>query len=233
MALYITRDLNAIFSPAHQKEIILYLYNHQNEDGGWGFHIEGHSTMFASALSYIALRILGEGPEDGEDGAMARGRRWILDHGGLVAIPSWGKFLVSGSAFYVFAQETSSVLLAWIRLFSLSPRSFSSLWQCVYSLILRVRSVCFYRRYPVTRSVAAFVVVPRSDCHKLRSRRYSLTGAWPARTGILSAREGYASFLKPSLWLLVVVRGGWVLLESQDMARVSHAPIQAMTGSFR
>jgi hypothetical protein len=45
----------------------------KNEDGGWGFHIVGHSTMFASALSYIALRILGEGPEDGEDGAMARG----------------------------------------------------------------------------------------------------------------------------------------------------------------
>jgi hypothetical protein len=51
--------------------------------------------MFGSALSYIALRILGEGPEDGEDGAMARGRKWILDHGGLVAIPSWGKFWVT------------------------------------------------------------------------------------------------------------------------------------------
>jgi squalene cyclase len=73
----------------------VYLLDMQNEDGGWGFHIEGHSTMFGSALSYIALRILGEGPEDGEDGAMARGRRWILDHGGLVAIPSWGKFWVT------------------------------------------------------------------------------------------------------------------------------------------
>ncbi|XP_040996601.1 lupeol synthase-like isoform X3 [Juglans microcarpa x Juglans regia] len=100
MALYITGALNAIFSPAHQKEIIRYLYNHQNEDGGWGFHIEGHSTMFGSALSYIALRILGEGPEDGEDKAMARGRKWILDHGGLVAIPSWGKFWVTVLGLY-------------------------------------------------------------------------------------------------------------------------------------
>ena len=55
----------------------------------------GHSTMFGSALSYIALRILGEGLEDGEDRAMDRGRKWILDHGGLVAIPSWGKFWAS------------------------------------------------------------------------------------------------------------------------------------------
>ena len=51
--------------------------------------------MFGSALCYIGLRLLGEGPEDGEDRAMARGRRWILDHGGAVGIPSWGKFWLS------------------------------------------------------------------------------------------------------------------------------------------
>ncbi|ESW32204.1 hypothetical protein PHAVU_002G302200, partial [Phaseolus vulgaris] len=95
MALYITGSLNAVLGPEHQKEIIRYLYNHQNKDGGWGLHIEGHSTMFGSALSYIALRILGEGREDGEDKAMARCRKWILDHGGLEAIPSWGKFWVT------------------------------------------------------------------------------------------------------------------------------------------
>nr|KYP61349.1 Cycloartenol synthase [Cajanus cajan] len=94
MALYITGSLHDVLGPEHKKEIVRYLYNHQNEDGGWGFHIEGHSTMFGSALSYIALRILGEELED-EDGAMERGRKWILDHGGLVAIPSWGKFWTS------------------------------------------------------------------------------------------------------------------------------------------
>ncbi|CAA3029551.1 lupeol synthase-like [Olea europaea subsp. europaea] len=48
--------------------------------------------MFGSVLSYITLRLLGEGQEDGEDKAVARGRKWILDHGGAVGIPSWGKF---------------------------------------------------------------------------------------------------------------------------------------------
>ncbi|CDP17720.1 unnamed protein product [Coffea canephora] len=95
MALYITKTLDTVLSSEHQKEIIRYTYNHQNEDGGWGLHIEGHSTMFGSALCYIVLRLLGEGPEDGEDRAMARGRRWILDHGGAVGIPSWGKFWLS------------------------------------------------------------------------------------------------------------------------------------------
>ena len=41
--------------------------------------------MLGSIISYIALRLLGEGPEDGEDRAMARGRGWILDRGGAVA----------------------------------------------------------------------------------------------------------------------------------------------------
>ncbi|KAE9617061.1 hypothetical protein Lal_00034964 [Lupinus albus] len=92
MTLYITGSLHVVLGPEHKKEIIRYLYNHQNEDGGWGLHIEGHSTMFGSAFNYIALRILGEGPEDGADRAMARCRKWILDHGGIVAIPAWGKF---------------------------------------------------------------------------------------------------------------------------------------------
>ncbi|XP_027173656.1 lupeol synthase-like isoform X2 [Coffea eugenioides] len=103
MALYITGTLNMILSYEHQKEIIRYIYNHQNEDGGWGLHIEGHSIMFGSVFNYITLRLLGEGPEDGEHMAMARGRKWILDHGGAVAIPSWGKFWLSVLGLYDWA----------------------------------------------------------------------------------------------------------------------------------
>ncbi|KAH6818429.1 cycloartenol synthase 1 [Perilla frutescens var. frutescens] len=89
LALYVTGAINAVLSPEHHKEIIRYIHNHQNQDGGWGIHIEGHSTIFGSVLSYVTLRLLGEGPEDE---VVARGRKWILDHGGAVGIPSWGKF---------------------------------------------------------------------------------------------------------------------------------------------
>ncbi|EYU25764.1 hypothetical protein ABFS82_10G074300 [Erythranthe guttata] len=95
LALYITGAINAVLSPEHRKEIIRYIYNHQNEDGGWGIHIEGHSTIFGSVLSYITLRLLGESLEDGDDMAVDRGRKWILDHGGAVGVPSWGKFLLT------------------------------------------------------------------------------------------------------------------------------------------
>ncbi|GAB4854058.1 hypothetical protein Ancab_022639 [Ancistrocladus abbreviatus] len=92
IVLYIIGALNTVFSEEHQKEIKRYIYNHQNEDGGWGLHLEGNSTVLGSGLNYIALRLLREGPDDGEDNAMAKGRKWILDHGGVVGIPSWGKF---------------------------------------------------------------------------------------------------------------------------------------------
>ena len=66
----------------------------QNTDGGWGLHIEGQSTMFGSVLNYVTLRLLGE---ELEEMAVARGQKWILDHGGATVIPSWGKFLLSVS----------------------------------------------------------------------------------------------------------------------------------------
>jgi cycloartenol synthase len=68
---------------------------YQNEDGGWGLHIEGHSTMFGSVLTYVTLRLLGQDLDGGLDHGMERGRSWILQHGGATTIPSWGKFWLS------------------------------------------------------------------------------------------------------------------------------------------
>nr|AFS49705.1 cycloartenol synthase [Paris polyphylla var. yunnanensis] len=94
IALYVIGAINTVLSLEHRREICRYLYNHQNKDGGWGLHIEGQSTMFGSSLTYVTLRLLGEGAECG-DGAMQKGRKWILDHGGATAITSWGKFWLS------------------------------------------------------------------------------------------------------------------------------------------
>ncbi|KAI5581191.1 hypothetical protein Peur_030089 [Populus x canadensis] len=89
---YITGHLNTMFPPEYRKEIFRYIYNHQNEDGGWGLHIESHSNMFCTTFSYICLRMLGVGPDEE---ACARGRKWILDRGGVTSIPSWGKTWLS------------------------------------------------------------------------------------------------------------------------------------------
>ena len=77
--------------PAHVKvEMKRYLENHVNEDGGVGLHIEGHSTMFGSVLTYVALRCLGEELESSE--TLRKMQQWIKTRGGATKTPSWGKF---------------------------------------------------------------------------------------------------------------------------------------------
>ncbi|CAI9096983.1 OLC1v1033262C1 [Oldenlandia corymbosa var. corymbosa] len=99
LALYITGDLNLVLSSEHQKEMKRYIYNHQNEDGGWGLNVEGHSTMFSSVMNYLALRLMGENLEEQDDTerreALALAQKWIIDHGTAIAIPSWGKYLLA------------------------------------------------------------------------------------------------------------------------------------------
>ena len=72
-------------------------------------HIKGPSTMFGSALTYVILRLLGEGPDRG-DGAMEKGRNWILDHGGATFITSWGKFWLSVGYLLLFIYLFMSCL---------------------------------------------------------------------------------------------------------------------------
>ena len=45
IACYVT---NTPLPEAHRLEMVRYLRNHQNPDGGSGLHIEGHSTMFGA-----------------------------------------------------------------------------------------------------------------------------------------------------------------------------------------
>jgi Prenyltransferase and squalene oxidase repeat len=50
IACYVTGVFDTVLSPQHRQEMIRYLTNHQNEDGGYGLHIEGGSTMFGTGL---------------------------------------------------------------------------------------------------------------------------------------------------------------------------------------
>lgn len=80
------------FPKSHQELMKLYLFNHQNQDGGWGMHIEGDSTMFGTVMQYVSLRILGL---EKNDSRLIKARNWIIDNGGAAGIPSWGKFYLA------------------------------------------------------------------------------------------------------------------------------------------
>eukprot|EP00177_Eucheuma_denticulatum_P001476 GFKZ01002649.1.p1 GENE.GFKZ01002649.1~~GFKZ01002649.1.p1 ORF type:complete len:735 (+),score=83.88 GFKZ01002649.1:52-2256(+) len=86
IAMYVA---NMPFEGETRKELVRYLKNHQNSDGGFGLHIEHKSTMFGSAMNYVAMRLLGVASDDD---ACVKGREWILRNGGAGGIPGWGKF---------------------------------------------------------------------------------------------------------------------------------------------
>ena len=69
-----------------------YLRVHQNDDGGWGLHVEGRSHVFTTALCYVALRFLDVAPEDH---SLACARRFLTAHGGPSGSASWGKFVLA------------------------------------------------------------------------------------------------------------------------------------------
>lgn len=59
------------------------------EDGGWGLHIEGESTVFGTTLNYTALRLVGVDPEDP---MMVKARATLHKLGGATSSPHWAKF---------------------------------------------------------------------------------------------------------------------------------------------
>ncbi|GLT53537.1 hypothetical protein SLA2020_268020 [Shorea laevis] len=151
ITLSITGTLNAVLSKEHQCEICRYLYNHQNEDGGWGLHIEGPSTMFGTALNYIALRLLGE-PEDGL-GAVEKARKWILDHGGATAITSWGKMWLSVLGVYEWSGNNPLPPEVWLCPYLL-PCHPGRMW-CHCRMVYLPMSYLYGKRFvgPITSTI--------------------------------------------------------------------------------
>jgi lanosterol synthase len=54
-----------------------YIVNCANSDGGWGLHLEGETTVFATAMYYVVLRLLGMA-KDEEVTKKARERLLVL-----------------------------------------------------------------------------------------------------------------------------------------------------------
>lgn len=84
-------------------EMTRYLANHMNEDRGWGLHLEDNSTVFATTLHYVMLRILGM--ETGHPLA-TRARQRLLMLGGAIGVPQWGKFWLSLLNLYRWKGES-------------------------------------------------------------------------------------------------------------------------------
>ncbi|KAJ3167937.1 Lanosterol synthase (Oxidosqualene--lanosterol cyclase) [Geranomyces variabilis] len=82
-------------------EMIRYLLTTANKpDGGWGIHIAGPSTVFGTALNYVACRLLGL---ERDHPAMVLARGTLHKLGTALAAPAWGKFWLSVLGVYEYA----------------------------------------------------------------------------------------------------------------------------------
>jgi lanosterol synthase/protostadienol synthase len=75
--------------PPHDKdEMIRYLMNFANEEGGWGLWIRSPSTVFGTTMNYVMLRILGVPPTHP---TLIKARVALHRMGSARALPTWGK----------------------------------------------------------------------------------------------------------------------------------------------
>ena len=144
----------------HRKLIARYLFNHQNEDGGWGLHIEGRSTAFGTVLNYVALRFLGHGPDHK---AMRRAQNWIREHGGETSVPPWGKFYLSLLNLYSWEGNHSLLPELWTlpRWLPFHPGRH---W-CHARLVYLPMSYCYAHRIQIPES--ELVAAIREEIHLL------------------------------------------------------------------
>merc|ERR1711988_1951575 len=94
-----------------KKAMIHYISAHQQNDGGWGLHIEARSGMFGSCMNYTALRLLGV---DKDDPMMIKGRNFIQNNGGALMTSSWCKFWLATLGLYEWDGINSIPAEVWL-----------------------------------------------------------------------------------------------------------------------
>ncbi|KAL6602716.1 hypothetical protein ACP70R_043077 [Stipagrostis hirtigluma subsp. patula] len=153
-ALHVTGSTDAVLSTEHKREICRHIYNHQNEDGGWGFNILDESAMFGSCLNYVTLRLLGEVQKDENDG-LAKGRAWILSHGSAAAAPQWANILLSIIGVYEWSGNNPVIPELWLvpRFLPIHPGKFWCFTRITYMSI----AFLYAKRFvgPITPTILA------------------------------------------------------------------------------
>ncbi|KAM4669951.1 lanosterol synthase isoform 2-T2 [Amazona ochrocephala] len=172
-----------------RKEMVRYLRSVQLPDGGWGLHVEDKSTVFGTTLNYVALRILGVGPDDPD---IVRARVNLHKKGGAVGIPSWGKFWLA--VLNVYSWEGMNTLLPEMWLLpTWFPAHPSRLW-CHCRQVYLPMSYCYAKRLSAEEDELI-----RSLRQELYVQDYASID-WPAQRNNVAACDVYT----PHSWLLGV-----------------------------
>ncbi|KAF8772147.1 hypothetical protein HU200_006145 [Digitaria exilis] len=151
-SLYVTGSINTIISLEHRREMLRYIYNHQNKDGGWSTDVLGTSSMFGSCMNYAALRLLGEAAHD-ENDALSKGRAWILSHGSATALPQWGKIWLSIIGAYDWLGNNPIIPELWMVPYAL-PTHPGRFW-CFFRLVYMPMAYLYGKKFvgPITPTI--------------------------------------------------------------------------------
>ena len=186
---------------AHRFELLRYLKNHQNADGGVGLHIEGHSTMFGTSLNYVAARLLGL---PATDPYCVRARAFMHARGGAVNNTSWAKFWLSLLGVYEWRGINPLPPEMWILPYWLifHPGRFWCHCRMVYlpmSYLYGRRAAC-----PLTPIVSALR-------EELYTQPYEKI-AWEKHRNNCGPEDMYVKhhFLQDALWKLVSAVEPWI-----------------------
>lgn len=88
------------FDEATRKGILRHYEAARTADGGWGMHPESGGYVFFTTMAYVALRLLGVGPEEP---LAKRARDWLRRRpGGVLSVPTWGKYWLSFIGLYEY-----------------------------------------------------------------------------------------------------------------------------------
>ncbi|KAK7201468.1 lanosterol synthase [Novymonas esmeraldas] len=162
-------------------ELIRYLRNHQNHDGGWGQHTEGHSTMLGTVLNYASFRMLGVPADDAQARAA---REWIAAHGSATATPMWGRVWLCILGLYSW-EGVNPILPEMALLPDWVPFSLGKMW--CHSRVIAVPFSYFYGLrwsaplFPLTLALRA----------ELYTQPYH-TIPWRSYRGVVCDRDLYA-----------------------------------------
>jgi squalene/oxidosqualene cyclase-like protein len=153
LPLYVaTCDVAGIpIEPPIKSEMLRYLAAHQNDDGGFGLHVEGASSVFATALNYVGARLLGEAPTAAW---LSRARSWLHQKGGPRFSAAWGKYFLAVLNLYDYRGLNPVPPELWLLPAEL-PMHPSRLW-CHCRMVYLPLSYLYGRRCaaPVTAVIA-------------------------------------------------------------------------------
>lgn len=133
--------------PAAQREMLRYLEVHQNDDGGFGLHVEATSSVFPTALNYVGARLLGE---SADALWLARARVWLEEHGGPMQSAAWGKYFLAVLNLYDYRGLAPVLPELWLLPTRL-PFHPSRLW-CHCRMVYLPLSYLYGRRCAATDS---------------------------------------------------------------------------------